>query len=126
MPARVREDSFGLPLSAFRHILATIFSLIAGRYQLLARYFDAYKLSMALPDFAPHSQDLIALQQIKECRALDDIEAGKLQSAVRKCAHIWASLPGAGYGQHENNMENLQASWRHAGMTLVVSQKDDL
>jgi muramidase (phage lysozyme) len=97
----------------------TLASTAAGRYQLLARYFDAYKLSMALPDFSPHSQDLIALQQIKECRALDDIEAGKFQSAVRKCAHIWASLPGAGYDQHENNMENLQAAYKQAGGTLA-------
>ncbi|MCR4307644.1 MAG: glycoside hydrolase family 104 protein, partial [Candidatus Berkelbacteria bacterium] len=48
-------------------------STAAGRYQLLSRYYDAYKKSLRLPDFSPASQDAIALQQIKECRALDDV-----------------------------------------------------
>ena len=93
-------------------------STAAGRYQLLARYFDAYKKQLKLPDFSPKSQDTIALQQIKECRALDDIEAGRLHLAVKKCAHIWASLPDAGYGQHENDYEDLRTAFCDAGGTI--------
>jgi len=98
---------------------AALSSTAAGRYQLLARYFDAYKAQLHLPDFSPASQDAIALQQIKECRALDDIDAGRLAQAVSKCAHIWASLPGAGYGQHENKLAALQAAYIHAGGKLA-------
>lgn len=94
-------------------------STAAGRYQLLARFYDAYKAQLGLRDFSPSSQDAIALQQIKECRALPDIELGNLVAAVQKCAHIWASLPDAGYGQHENSINKLQAAYIAAGGKLA-------
>lgn len=95
-------------------------STAAGRYQLLARYYDSYKKSLDLPDFSPDSQDQIALQQIKECRAIADIDLGHFDEAVRKCAHIWASLPGAGYGQHENSLSKLRAAYTAAGGTITA------
>jgi muramidase (phage lysozyme) len=94
-------------------------SSAAGRYQLLARYFDAYKKLLRLTDFSPASQDAIALQQIKERGALADIEAGRFADAVSKCRNIWASLPGAGYGQHENKIADLEAAYVAAGGRLV-------
>ncbi|MDE2441396.1 MAG: glycoside hydrolase family 104 protein [Betaproteobacteria bacterium] len=100
----------------------TLRSTAAGRYQLLARYFDTYKAQLHLPDFSPYSQDTIALQQIRECHAIDDIEAGRFDEAVAKCAHIWASLPGAGYGQHENQLDKLRLSYHEAGGAF--SQKE--
>lgn len=94
-------------------------STAAGRYQLLARYYDAYKAQLHLKDFSPASQDAIALQQIKECHALQDIDEGLFESAVQKCAHIWASLPGAGYGQHENKLSKLKLAFVEHGGKLA-------
>jgi len=94
-------------------------STAAGRYQLLHRYYVAYAKSLNLPDFSPRSQDAIALQQIKECRAVPDIEAGRIHDAIAKCAHIWASLPGAGYGQHENKADTLVVAYRNAGGSMA-------
>lgn len=94
-------------------------SSAAGRYQLLARYYDAYKKSLKLTDFSPESQDKIAIQQIKECRAYDDVVAGRFDVAVRNVKNIWASLPGAGYGQHENKIEHLRTAYLSAGGTLA-------
>lgn len=82
-------------------------STAAGRYQLLSRYYDAYKKQLGLKDFSPDSQDSIAIQQIRERKALQDIESGDIKSAITKCSNIWASLPGAGYGQHEHKVEDL-------------------
>nr|WP_077891907.1 hypothetical protein [Escherichia coli] len=31
------------------------------------------------------------------------------------CRNIWASLPGAGYGQREHSLEKLVTVWRTAG-----------
>jgi len=93
-------------------------STAAGRYQLLYRYWFAYSQSLGLPDFSPSSQDAIALQQIKECKALDDINAGRFETAVSKCARIWASLPGARYGQHENSLAGLEQVYLSAGGVL--------
>jgi muramidase (phage lysozyme) len=92
-----------------------LFSTAAGRYQLLAKYFSVYKATLNLPDFGPLSQDLIAIQQIKECHALQDIIAGDLVSAVGKCSRIWASLPGNEYGQRQVPIADLRMAYIAAG-----------
>lgn len=95
-------------------------STAAGRYQILKRYFDFYKSMLKLKDFGPEAQDTIAIQMIKECKALQDIEAGNFTAAVGKCRSRWASLPGAGYeGQHENAIGNLLAAYTKAGGTVA-------
>jgi len=94
-------------------------STAAGRYQLLARYFDYYKKLLGLKDFSPESQDAIAIQQIKESGALNLVDQGKFSLAVLRCARIWASFPGAGYGQHENKLADLQDAYLEAGGTIA-------
>lgn len=94
-------------------------STAAGRYQLLSRYWNVYKDQLKLPDFGPDSQDAVAIQQIKECKALDYIEGGYVEEAIRRCSHIWASLPGAGYGQHENSMAALVDYYKKHGGTVA-------
>lgn len=94
-------------------------STAAGRYQLLSKYFDAYKKRLGLKDFSPGCQDAIAIQQIKECGALDEVMAGRFDEAVKLCARIWASLPGAGYGQHEHKLADLKAAYTQSGGTLA-------
>jgi muramidase (phage lysozyme) len=89
-----------------------ITSTAAGRYQLLARYWDAYRVSLKLQGgFTPENQDRVAIQQIRERRALDDIKAGRTAEAIAKCSNIWASLPGNNYGQNPHKLENLLKWW---------------
>jgi muramidase (phage lysozyme) len=90
-------------------------STAAGRYQLMQRYYLPYITLLKLTDFSPVSQDKIAIQQIKECRAIPLIQAGNVDEAIARCAHIWASLPGAGYGQHENKLALLRQAYQDAG-----------
>ena len=95
-------------------------STAAGRYQILSRYWDHYRASLALAGgFTPENQDRIALQLIRECRALDDIKAGRIEQAIHKCRSRWASLPGAGYGQHEQQVGSLLAAYAKAGGALA-------
>ena len=94
-------------------------STAAGRYQLLNRYWAAYQALLRLPDFGPVSQDRIAIQQIRERGALQDIIAGRLDDAIAKVSNIWASLPGAGYGQHENDVNLLHNAYTAAGGTIA-------
>ena len=82
----------------------------AGRYQLLSRWWDAYRKQLGLKDFSPKSQDAVALQQIKERGALPMIDRGDIRQAIDRCSNIWASLPGAGYGQFEHKADNLIAN----------------
>ena len=90
-------------------------STAAGRYQLLARYWDAYRKQLGLKDFSPASQDAVALQQIKERRALELIDSGSIRQAIDRCSNIWASLPGAGYGQFEHKADALIEKFKAAG-----------
>jgi muramidase (phage lysozyme) len=94
-------------------------STAAGRDQLLARYWDAYRKQLDLCDFGPINQERIALQQIRERRALADIQAGHIHAAIAKCRNIWASLPGAGYGQHEHKAGDLLARFEAAGGVIA-------
>jgi muramidase (phage lysozyme) len=91
----------------------------AGRYQFLGRYWLPYKLMLKLPDFGPDSQDRWCDQLIRECRALDDVDAGRIESAIAKCASRWASLPGNSYGQHTNKVTDLVSAYRAAGGVLA-------
>lgn len=90
-------------------------STAAGRYQLLARWWDAYRKQLGLKDFSPASQDQVALQQIKERGAIPLIDSGNIRQAIDRCSNIWASLPGAGYGQFEHKADNLIANFKAAG-----------
>lgn len=91
-------------------------STAAGRYQILSRFWDVYRRQLGLSGgFTPANQDRVALQLIGECNALADIEAGRIADAIRKCRSRWASLPGAGYGQHEHKLDTLIAQYRKAG-----------
>ncbi len=87
-------------------------STAAGGYQLLSRYWDAYRVSLKLQDgFTPENQDRVAIQQIRERRALDDIKAGRIAEAITKCSNIWASFPGNNYGQNPHKLEKLLKWW---------------
>lgn len=98
----------------------SITSTAAGRYQFLERTWDAIVKQYGFKGrFTPEAQDLAAIKLIKERRAYEDVLAGRFDIAVEKCRNIWASLPGAGYGQPEHKLENLQASYLKAGGTIA-------
>lgn len=104
--------SYAAPPDIFN---AAMDSTAAGRYQVLNRYAVIYIAQLKLPDFSPISQDLIALQQIRERSALPMIDAGDLLGAIEACSNIWASLPGNSYGQHVNTVADLQSAYQAAG-----------
>ena len=60
------------------------------------------------------------MQQIKERGALPMIDRGDIRQAIDRCSNIWASLPGAGYGQFEHKADSLIAKFKEAGGTAWV------
>ena len=38
------------------------------------------------------------------------IDRGDIRQAIDRCSNIWASLPGAGYGQSEHKADSLIAN----------------
>ena len=58
------------------------------------------------------------MQQIKERGALPMIDRGDIRQAIDRCSNIWASPPGAGYGQFEHKADSLIAKFKEAGGTV--------
>ena len=81
------------------------------------RWWDAHRKQLGLKDFSK-SQDAVALQQIKERGALPMIDRGDIRQAIDRCSNIWASLPGAGYGQFEHKADSLIAKFKEASGTV--------
>ena len=98
-------------MMAFRNL--SIKSDAAGRYQFLSTTWDDLAQRLQLPDFSPASQDRAAIELLRQCGALPHVLAGgflnanEITLAISRAAPIWASLPGAGYGQHENKLMPL-------------------
>ena len=89
----------------------------AGRYQLLP--VGGMPTASSLPErLLSESQDAVALQQIGERGALPMIDRGDIRQAIDRCSNIWASLPGAGYGQFEHKADSLIAKFKEAGGTV--------
>lgn len=103
----------------------------AGAYQFLAispipggkftkiNTWDRIAERLGLADFSPESQDLAAIELIREAGALGDVRAGRFDQAVNKVRGIWASLPGAGYNQPERSLESLRVAYLNAGGNLA-------
>ena len=91
----------------------------SGRYQFMLKDWAHYRDQLGLPDFGPASQDKWALQLIHERGALPLIDAGKFDLAVARVRNLWASLPGAGYGQPEHGIEKLRAAYLKAGGVIA-------
>jgi muramidase (phage lysozyme) len=97
-----------------------ITSTAAGAYQFLSRTWDGVQKALEkqgsrLPDFGPASQDIGAVFLIAGRKALDDVLAGRIEDAIRKCNREWASLPGSPYGQPVKTLAEALAAYRSAG-----------
>lgn len=85
-----------------------IHSTAAGRYQFLLRTWNAIVRVYGFKGrFTAEAQDLAAIKLLTECKALPAIQAGRIEDAIALAAPIWASLPGAGYGQREHALTRL-------------------
>lgn len=92
-------------------------SSAAGAYQIIRRTWDEVASQLGLTDFSPASQDAACVKLISRRGALNDVLAGRFAAAVEKCKKEWASLPGAGYGQHEQSLAFLQSVYtKHGGV----------
>jgi muramidase (phage lysozyme) len=93
---------------------AKLDSTAAGRYQIIWPTFRGLEQILKLPDFGPVSQDRCAIELVDECGALSHVKSGDTQGAVLLCNRIWASLPGANYGQPEHSMYDTLAAYAAA------------
>ena len=97
-------------------------STAAGAYQFLSRTWDGVAKRLGLPDFSPESQDKAAVELIRQRGALADVEAGRLEDAIRKCNKEWASLPGSPYGQHTISLARCKSVYETYGGTYGMQE----
>ena len=57
------------------------------------------------------------LRRLRSVGAFTMIDRGDIRQAIDRCSNIWASLPGAGYGQFEHKADSLIAKFKEAGGT---------
>lgn len=96
-----------------------VWSTAAGAYQFLERTWDDLVTRYGLDSFSPYNQDCGAIALINDAGALDDVIDGRLDEAIRKCARIWASLPGDYYGQGGISMQRARAVYSAWAGTLA-------
>lgn len=86
----------------------TVCSTAAGGYQMLDKNWYYLKDRLQLKDFSPASQDKMAVALIADVGALNDVNTGNFDSAVRKVGRIWASFPYNSYSQNPKSLEQLR------------------
>jgi muramidase (phage lysozyme) len=71
----------------------------AGMYQITIATWRQHGGRMALTDFSPATQDLIAVEILRSLRLIDKIKSGDIAGAIGPAARTWAALPmGPGLG----------------------------
>ncbi|WP_202929093.1 glycoside hydrolase family 24 protein [Chitinophaga agri] len=90
-------------------------STAAGAYQFLYSTWSNLQQTLRLTDFSPSSQDRAAVEIIWQKGALADVLAGNTVAAIYKCRKVWASFPGAGYGQGEKSLDAMMKAYTLAG-----------
>lgn len=90
-------------------------STAAGAYQLIKPTWRGIRDRLRLPNFEPENQDRAALYLVTNCGALEDVHAGRIQTAITKCAPEWASLPTNYAGQPQRSMDALIAAFERGG-----------
>ena len=65
----------------------------AGRYQLLSRWWDAYRKQLGLKRLSEKS-GRCGIAALKSVALLPMIDRGDIRQAIDRCSNIWASLPG--------------------------------
>lgn len=88
-------------------------SSAAGAFQFLnSTYDDLRRQGYEVNDFQPQTQRMAAIALLKQNGALPYIVNGDFDTAIRKSASTWASLPGSPYAQKTRDMKFVQDSLR--------------
>ena len=95
------------------------YSTAAGRYQIIFPTWRELKKKLGLVAFTPADQDAAAVELIRATGALPDVEAGRFQEAIDKCAGIWASLPASHYPQPKRTLAFAIQAYVEAGGSLA-------
>jgi len=130
---RMRWGGLGKPVAYFDDFAAhpRVFepttggrrSSAAGAYQITATTYDDFAPRLGIGDFAPASQDALAVAIIDSEGALDDVMAGRFEAALAKLRGRWTSLPGAAEN-HRLTPARALAVYERFGGSLTTAPPD--
>ena len=99
-----------------------VWSTAAGAYQIINPTWVGLLAQYEFNDFSPGNQDLAAVALVSERGAIDDLIGCDLDTAIRKCSQVWASLPYSEAGQRiENYTLVLNEYTKYGGITTAQS-----
>ena len=90
----------------------------AGRYQLLSRWWMPTASSLAWKTSLRKVRTLWHCSRLRSVALYLWLIVVDIRQAIDRCSNIWASLPGAGYGQFEHKADSLIAKFKEAGGTV--------
>jgi muramidase (phage lysozyme) len=82
------------------------YSSAEGAYQFLDSTWDGLAKKLNLSDFSKKSQDVAAIELLRESGALSELLNDNFEGAVHKAAPVWASLPKPGGGSVYANQKS--------------------
>lgn len=97
------------------------YSSAAGAYQFISTTWDALKRALGLQDFSPASQDAAAIELLRQTGALAAIDAGDFDSAMKRAATQWASLPYSSAKQSPKSIEAANTFLARAASTVTIA-----
>lgn len=89
-------------------------SSASGAFQFLTKTWNGLAAKLGLTDFGENSQNAAFVELLRENNALDPILKGDFDTAIFRIRKIWASLPGAGYGQGEKSLSQVRQWYNEA------------
>jgi lysozyme len=90
-------------------------SSAAGAFQFLSKTWTGLAQKLGLTDFSENSQNAAFVELLREKNALIPLLNGDFDTALNLSRRVWASLPGAGYGQGEKSLNQVRA-WFQEGL----------
>lgn len=83
-------------------------SSASGAFQFLSPTWAGLKAKLGLTDFSEDSQNAAFVELLREKNALQVLLSGDFDRTVYLVRKVWASFPGAGYGQGEKTMVQVR------------------
>lgn len=82
----------------------------AGKFQIIKPTYDALTKQLGTGgDFSPETQDLMAIELLRQRGALDKIMSGDIAGGLDRVNSVWASLPGSPHPQSTRTPSQIDA-----------------
>jgi muramidase (phage lysozyme) len=92
---------------------------IAGAYHHNLETWEEAYFKGTVSDFSPAAQDKLAIDKLIAENALQYVETGDVENAIRRISAVWTTLPGA----INSSMEMNEAKQRFAKYLLELGHK---